>query len=276
MIEQQAIDQYRLEGYTVARGLFSPEETEALRTHFMTYRPANPSDNDGRNKNITDITDPLKLYSRLMQPHRFDDVALKWLIDSRINQWITALEGREPYAVQTMVYYKPAGSRGQALHQDQFYLRAQPGTCVAAWMALDHCDEENGCLEVVPGTHTLPVLCTKDADLTQSFTGDTVDLPEGYEPVPVIMEPGDVLFFNGQVVHGSFPNTSQDRFRRALIGHYVVGEARSVSEWYHPVLRMDGTPVDFGISERGGQCGVWVERDGQIVAETIGIETRQK
>ncbi|MDV7402701.1 phytanoyl-CoA dioxygenase family protein, partial [Arthrospira platensis SPKY1] len=103
--------------------------------------------------------------------------------------------------------------------------------------ALDRCDEENGCLEVVPGTHTLPVLCTKDADLTQSFTGDTVDLPESYEPVPVIMEAGDVLFFNGQVVHGSFPNTSQDRFRRALIGHYVVGEAQAVSEWYHPVLR---------------------------------------
>ncbi|HLV37119.1 MAG TPA: phytanoyl-CoA dioxygenase family protein [Spirillospora sp.] len=275
MIDPQMVEQYQQQGYVVAKGLFSPEETIALRDHFMTYRPAAPSDSDGRNKNITEETDPLKLYSRLMMPHRFDEVALKWLIDPRINTWITALEGSEPYAVQTMVYYKPAGSRGQALHQDQFYVRAQPGTCVAAWMALDRCDEENGCLEVVPGTHNIPVLCTKDADLTQSFTSDTVDLPEGYKPVPVVMEAGDVLFFNGQVVHGSFPNTSKDRFRRALIGHYVVGEARAVSEWYHPVLRMDGTPVDFGVSERGGKCGVWVERDGQPVAEVIGVETRQ-
>jgi ectoine hydroxylase-related dioxygenase (phytanoyl-CoA dioxygenase family) len=33
------------------------------------------------------------------------------------------------------------------------------------------------------------------------------------------MEPGDVLFFNGQVIHGSLPNRSSTRFRRALIAH---------------------------------------------------------
>ncbi|HRJ41757.1 MAG: phytanoyl-CoA dioxygenase family protein [Caldilineaceae bacterium] len=57
---------------------------------------------------------------------------------------MTALLGAEPYAVQTMFYFKPAGARGQALHQDQYYLRAQLGTCMAAWMAVDDCDEENG------------------------------------------------------------------------------------------------------------------------------------
>ncbi|MBZ0301488.1 MAG: phytanoyl-CoA dioxygenase family protein [Anaerolineae bacterium] len=276
MIDGQTIEQYQHDGYVVAHGLFSAEETDALRAHFMSFRPAEPGGGDSRNKNLQKTDDPLRLYSRLMMPHRSDDVALRWLIDARINAWISALEGSEPYAVQTMVYYKPAGSRGQALHQDQFYLRAQPGTCIAAWMALDACDEENGCLQVVPGTHNIPVLCTKDADLTLSFTGDTVDLPDGYTPVPVIMAAGDVLFFNGQVVHGSFPNTSRDRFRRALIGHYVVGQAQAVSEWYHPVLRMDGTTVDFGISERGGKCGVWVERDGVPVAEAVGVETRQQ
>ena len=253
--------------------MFSPEETAALRDHFMTYRPARPIHADDRNnKNIQEETDPLKLYSRLMQPHRSDEIALNWLIDTRINQWITDIEGSEPYAVQTMVYYKPAGSRGQALHQDQYYLRVQPGTCIAAWMALDRCDEENGCLEVVPGTHDLPVLCTKDADLTVSFTGDTVDLPEGYTPVPVVMEAGDVLFFNGQVVHGSFPNRSATRFRRSLIGHYIAGEASEVAKYYHPVLRMDGTPVEMGVSERGGSCGIWVDENGKPVIEMSGVE----
>ena len=55
------------------------------------------------------------------------------------------------------------------------------------------------------------------------------------------MAAGDVLFFNGSVIHGSFPNASRDRFRRALIGHYVAGEAEKVSQFYHPVLRMDGS-----------------------------------
>jgi phytanoyl-CoA hydroxylase len=131
-------------------------------------------------------------------------------------------------------------------------------------MALDPCDEENGCLQVVPGTQDLPVLCTVEADTTQSFTDVTVPLPEGYKPVPVRMKPGDVLFFNGQLIHGSFPNSSKDRFRRSLIGHYIVGEAQKVAQWYHPVMRMDGSVVELDISESGGPCGVWVDEDGKV------------
>jgi hypothetical protein len=161
-----------------------------------------------------------------------------------------------------MLYFKPAGARGQALHQDQYYLRVQPGTCMAAWLALDDCDEANGCMQVVPGSHTWPVLCTTKADTTQSFTDVTVPLPEGTEVRPVIMRAGDVLFFNGQLVHGSFPNRTTDRFRRSLIGHYIQGEASEVARWYHPVLRMDGTPLELGVSPGGMRCGLWVEQDG--------------
>ena len=67
-----------------------------------------------------------------MQPHRQDEASLKWLIDERLNTAMTGLLGREPFAVQTMFYFKPPGARGQALHQDQYYLRVQPGTCIAA------------------------------------------------------------------------------------------------------------------------------------------------
>jgi phytanoyl-CoA hydroxylase len=162
-----------------------------------------------------------------------------------------------------MFYFKPPGARGQALHQDQYYLRVQPGTCMAAWMAVDDCDAENGCLRVVPGSHNWPLLCTAPADTSQSFTDVTVPLPPGVEAVDAVMKAGDVLFFNGQIVHGSLPNLTADRFRRALIGHYLVGDAEQVSKWYHPVLRMDGRPIEFGQSQEGGTCGTWVERDGR-------------
>jgi ectoine hydroxylase-related dioxygenase (phytanoyl-CoA dioxygenase family) len=166
-----------------------------------------------------------------------------------------------------MLYFKPAGARGQALHQDQYYLRVQPGTCLAAWLALDDCDEENGCLQVVPGTQNAPILCTVKADTTQSFTDVTVPLGEGMSAEPVIMKAGDVLFFNGQLVHGSYPNITTDRFRRSLIGHYIVGDAEKVAEFYHPALRMDGSVVGLDVSERGGACGVWVNKDGTPVVE---------
>jgi ectoine hydroxylase-related dioxygenase (phytanoyl-CoA dioxygenase family) len=206
----------------------------------------------------------------MIHMHRWDEISLRWMIDARLNQVMTALLGQEPYAVQTMLYFKPAGARGQALHQDQYYLRVKPGTCMAAWLALDPCDEENGCLQVVPGSQDLPVLCTQKADTTVSFTDVTVPIPEGTRVAPVRMDAGDVFFFNGSVIHGSYPNTSRDRFRRALIGHYVAGEARECSRFYHPVLRMDGTEVSLDESQGGGPCGVWTEREGRRVVELAG------
>jgi ectoine hydroxylase-related dioxygenase (phytanoyl-CoA dioxygenase family) len=127
---------------------------------------------------------------------------------------------------------------------------------MAAWLAVDDTDEANGCLQVVPGTHALPVLCTVAADAAASFTDMEVPLTDGMTPVPVPMRAGDVLFFNGQLIHGSYPNTSPDRFRRALIGHYVLGSAERIRAFYRPVLRMDGTEVEIERAGEGGPCGV--------------------
>ncbi|HEY3181767.1 MAG TPA: hypothetical protein VGJ77_02940, partial [Gaiellaceae bacterium] len=77
-------------------------------------------------------------------------------------------------------------------------------------------------------------------------------------------------FFNGSLVHGSEPNRS-DRFRRALVGHYVQGEARRVALWYHPALRMNGSEVMLERSVGGGACGEWVDSDGRSVIALTGI-----
>src|SRR6185503_15899242 len=250
-------------GYVLIRQLFQPDEVAFYRDHYRQLREKGSYPGDLVSQGADPGTnDPLKRYPRMIHMHRWDEVSLRWMIDSRLNECMTALLGREPYAVQTMLYFKPPGARGQALHQDQFYLNVEPGTCMAAWMTLDRSDEENGCMSVVAGSHKLPVLCTTTADTTQSFTDVTVPIPDGTPVVPVVMEPGDVMFFHGSLIHGSYPNRSKTRFRRALIGHYIAGEAEKVAQYYHPVLRMDGTEVDLDVSERGGPCGVWVERDG--------------
>ncbi|MBI2193325.1 MAG: phytanoyl-CoA dioxygenase family protein [Planctomycetes bacterium] len=266
MLTSSLIADYQRDGYIIRRGLFSPEEAEDLRRHFMNFHDA------GNYPGAKDIDpaspDPLRRYPRIMMPHRWDAKSLKWLTDPRIAACLTELLGLDPFGVQTMFYFKPPGARGQAYHQDQFYLRTQPGTCVAAWMAVDVCDSDNGCLYVIPGTQNVPVLCTIKADTIESWTDVTVPLPKGVTPVPVIQQPGDVLFFNGSVIHGSMPNRSQ-RFRCSMIGHYVLGNAQRVAKWYHPVLRMDGSEVPIGISEGGGPCGVWSEKDGQRVVELV-------
>jgi phytanoyl-CoA hydroxylase len=265
-------EEFEQAGYALVRGLFSTGEVDRLRDHYMEVRQRGPRSHDFAGHNSTD-KDPLKRYPRMAQMHRWDETSLQWMIDPRIDEVMTTLLGRSPYAVQTMVYFKPPGSRGQALHQDNFYLKADPGTCVAAWMALDRVDEANGCLEVVPGSHRWPILCTEKADTTVSFTDVTVPLPPTGSAVPVEMEPGDVLFFHGALVHGSNPNVTTDRFRRALIGHYIQGEAERVAQYYHPALRMDGTELTLDVAEGGGACGEWTETPDGPVAVLTGTQT---
>jgi ectoine hydroxylase-related dioxygenase (phytanoyl-CoA dioxygenase family) len=265
-LTQEQINHFHEQGYVVVPALFSAEEVARYRHHYMTLRASGHYPGDFASVKAQN-GDPLRQYPRMIHMHRWDRLSLDWLLDPRLDTCLAALLGRSPYAVQTMLYFKPPGARGQALHQDQFYLKVQPGTCMAAWLALDDCDEENGCLQVVPGTHNLPVLCTEKADLNQSFTDVTVPLTEGMVTRPIPMQAGDVLFFNGQLIHGSFPNTSSHRFRRALIGHYIVAEADKVAQFYHPVLRMDGREATLGVSEGGNRCGVWVNVDGAPVVE---------
>ena len=253
------------DGFAVARQLFSRREAGRYRRHFMALARGSPRPRDTAGAG-SQARDPLRRYPRMMQMHRWDPVSLEWLLDARICDRLLAVLGRAPFAVQTMCYFKPPGARGQALHQDNFYLRASPGTCVAAWLALDRADEANGCLLVVPGSHRWPTLCPTAANTAQSFTDITVPLPSDTRPRPVPMEPGDVLFFNGSLVHGSNPNDTARRFRRSLIGHYIQAEARQVAGYYHPALAMDGTELRLGVSEEGGPCGEWADGpDGRPV-----------
>jgi hypothetical protein len=214
--------------------------------------------------------DPLQRYPRMIHMHRWDATARKWLLDPRLLNYLAGFFCCEPLGCQTMLYFKPPGARGQALHQDNFYLRVRPGTCIAAWLALDPADEANGCMQVVPGSHDWPTLCPEVADVSQSFTNVTVALPEEIKPIPLVMNAGDVLFFNGSVIHGSLPNTTTDRFRRSLIGHYVCERTEYLISYDQPVLSRDGRELTLNISEEGGPCGVWVDMKGKPVIEMTG------
>ena len=244
------------DGYLVRRGLLAADEVAELLDAVMAmhatgaipgcFAAVSPEESRG---------DILRVYPRMMQPHRVDTTARRYLLHPAILEILGAVFGEEPLAAQSMLYFKPPTARGQALHQDDYYLKTRPGKCVAAWLALDACDEENGAMMIVPGTQDTPILCPHEADPTRSFTRDEVDLPAGLSPVTVRMAPGDVLFFNGSVIHGSFPNTSRSRFRRAFIGHYVSRSTQMISRGYNPLVRADGSELVIAGNPWGGPCG---------------------
>jgi ectoine hydroxylase-related dioxygenase (phytanoyl-CoA dioxygenase family) len=159
-----------------------------------------------------------------------------------------------------MYYFKGPGARGQGLHQDNLFLACEPGTCYAAWIAVDDCDEENGAMVVVPGTGGWRLICDGfdqgEAVTEEFFIDASLRLPEGCEPKPALMKAGDVLFFNGSLVHGSYRNRSADRWRRSLIFHYAPQSCQRIADFYHPLVAMDGSEAVAGRSPSGGPCGV--------------------
>jgi ectoine hydroxylase-related dioxygenase (phytanoyl-CoA dioxygenase family) len=252
---------FRHDGFIVMPGLLSPNETSKLRARFMEIHEQALDKNSEAYQHYQPKTleesggDILAHYPRIMMPHRFDELSKRYLLEDRIGRVLTDLFGEEPLAAQSMLYFKPPGARGQAFHQDDYYLQTAPGHCMAAWVALDDCDAENGTLFVVPGSHLQPILCPHAADLTQSFTTEEVAIPEGAQPVEVRLSAGDVLFFNGAVIHGSTPNSTQNRFRRSFICHYVPDSMKEMSASYYPLHRFNGETLERAHATGGGICG---------------------
>ena len=248
------------DGYLIVRSLYSPDEIQHVREIFMAQGDLGPTEGLSDLPKKIDRRDPLSFYPRMMHPHKHLDkavgqVALDYLLNPRLEPILTELLGDEPLAAQTMFYFKPPGARGQELHQDNFYLRVSPGTCLAAWLAVDDVDEENGGMKVVPGSHRTEIACPEQADLTTSFSTDYVPVPAGMEAVHANMFAGDVLFFNGSLIHGSTPNRSSERFRRSLIAHYVPKSSEEVAHWYRPLLTFNRDEVLKAQASGGGPCG---------------------
>lgn len=255
VLSDEQLEQFRKEGFIIVKGLFgSGELTEISDTFEQIAEQRIPGYFEPDLEAGKD--DPLKRYPRVMHPHRFNETARKYMLHAPVMEVLHDLYGEEALAAQSMFYYKPPGSRGQALHQDNFYLQVEPGNCIAAWTAVDAADMENGGLLVVPRTGEYDISCPELADESESFTTHYVKPPKDRAVVPAVMDPGDVLFFNGNLIHGSYRNKSKDRFRRAFICHYANASASKISGFYRPLYRMDGTPVDLEVNEDGGPCGV--------------------
>jgi len=253
-IDLQALKEtYDRDGYAIARQLFSAEEVEDIKETFENIHryEISKAHDDG----IRDPNDPLFQYPRIVHPHRFNAVARHYMLHPGVQMCLRVLFDEEPVATQSMYYFKPPGARGQAMHQDNLYLLVDPGTCLAAWTAIDGADRENGGMMLVPGSHRGNILCQEKGDITTSFSSNITRIPKGLKAAQEPMEPGDTLFFGGSVIHGSGPNRSKDRFRRSFIGHYAAGSLEKISKFYLPLVKMDGTDYEVDANLAGGVCG---------------------
>lgn len=229
--------QFREQGYLIRRGQLPSEEVDSLFSHFAALRERGSVPGCFE---VQNGQDPLLAWPRMMHPHRIDERSRELLLDPRLIQAVSELYGEPALAAQSMFYWKPPGARGQALHQDDFYLRTQPGECLAAWVALDPADPENGGLRVVPTSHHGTLQCPHPADPELSFSHHEVELQPGWQVLPLELAAGDILFFPGRLIHGSLPNQSTDRWRRSYICHYVPASSAECARGYQPLLDAQG------------------------------------
>jgi len=151
---------------------------------------------------------------------------------------------------QDDVLHKPPNSNAVGFHQDGSYISdnflPRHNNMLTMWIALDDADEENGALQYAPGSHLwneakqTVVASTvgessfhvgnKDDHLRSlrkaaHLTGKDIEQVE--QPVVMVSVPaGQMLVHHQDVWHGSGPNRSNHRPRRAIVAHMLNGEIR--------------------------------------------------
>jgi ectoine hydroxylase-related dioxygenase (phytanoyl-CoA dioxygenase family) len=92
---------------------------------------------------------------------------------------------------------------------------------------MDDATIENGCLWIVPGSHKTGYLYPQRGhgnDDEFDFAPESYGFDESQE-IPVEVESGAVVFFNGYLLHRSRKNRS-NIYRRVLVNHYMNAWSR--------------------------------------------------
>ncbi len=156
------------------------------------------------------------------------------------------LMGRDLDCFQSQMIFKNPGAMGQPYHQDSFYFQFDRPQ-IGVWLAISAATLENGCLVVLPGSHREPVhphVVPQRAGSNYGYL-EIVDQDFSGE-IPVLMNPGDVLIFNANLMHRSFDNRAASR-RAALVYHYAPAGTKILGQHF-PVFDFmracrEGRPV---------------------------------
>lgn len=224
MLSEDQKQAYQEDGYLVVEGLLTEDEV----TGFLEEQEKEASE---------------EVRGLGLKRYTADDAWASIACHAKVKAIVSELVDGDPMIVQTMYMAKsPDGGTGVALHQDTHYIRNEPNTLMACWIALSDTDRENGGLCVVQGSHKRPLFPTAppgDSSEHASWTKDyEMRGPDGKEWVEEMhshqiagLKPDEIsyltvpkgagVFFTSMTVHGSFANRSGSRPRLAFATHYV-------------------------------------------------------
>lgn len=188
-----------------ALGSYMFELQRQLQT-IVKWEPSDP-----------DLVQGLELFA-----HLSDDLH-RWALDARFLEPCRDIVGADDVGLFTeKLNLKRAWKGGPIiLHQDFPYwtgVTKAASRVATAMLFLDDATVENGCLEVVPGSHRDK---TPERFVSDGLRAMEID-PDKYDQsrlMPVPVEAGAVIFFGPLLVHRSLPNRARAD-RRALLFSY--------------------------------------------------------
>lgn len=222
---------YEANGYLVLENAFTPAEVEALkdettqicrgeRGELPDHPKADPAESDDS---------VLQRFLCIHFPHKCSAVMERTLHNPPTVKTLTSVIGPNVKCMQSMLFIKSSGKPGQAWHQDEDYIPTRDRSLTGAWIALDRATTDNGCLWVLPGSHRPGILWEQrwHGDRRFDCSEQSVDFPfTDDESIPVEVEAGAVVFFNGYLLHRSLPNRApQGTYRRSLVNHFMSCES---------------------------------------------------
>jgi len=206
----EQIEAYRRDGFVFPIEILSRAEVEGFRGAFDSLIQYSPK--------------------RLDRLHMFFDWAYQVVTHKDLLDVVEAILGNDILVYGTLVLAKqPHDLRYASWHQDSFYsgLHLTPST--TAWIALTPSHEGNGCMRVIPGSHTLGALDHENIEdehlLNRRGERIKIDVDES-EAVDVVLKPGQISLHESTLVHGSTPNTS-DEPRIGFIVRFVTSRMRN-------------------------------------------------
>jgi len=110
-------------------------------------------------------------------------------------------------------------------HQDSTYWGLSQSDVVTAWVAFTLANAGNGAMEVIPGSHKLDQIPHRDTfakhNLLTRGQEIAVEVDQS-KAVRLDLEPGEISLHHVRLVHGSPPNTSDDRRIGFAIRHFEL------------------------------------------------------
>ncbi|MGA5691447.1 phytanoyl-CoA dioxygenase family protein [Cytobacillus pseudoceanisediminis] len=237
---------YEQEGYIVIKNVFTKQELSELKLIFekewLNMIRENVIQQDKKSP-LNSLFPPIR--SVWYENEEFRN----WLTKGKLFQIVESFLGEEALAVGSTMFFKGPGAKELPMHQDNYDIGAYPKTSCAVWIGIDATDEENGGLTIVPKTHTLGMLSPRIPG-HKSIYGLAVPIPSGYEKVRIETEIGDVVIFDGDLLHGSGPNKSDYRFRHAIVTHFAGVSTEKVFVRHDELINKNGEKISRPLNKK--------------------------